>query len=140
MSFLQPGILLGLPLLALPIIIHLVNRQRHRTVNWAAMRFLLDARRMSTGMARIRQWLILLMRMLIIAGIVMAISRPLAGLWMGGLAGSGNKETYILLDRSASMEQQNLQSGQSKRATALTKLSNSLDTACLLYTSDAADE
>ena len=55
------------------------------------MRFLLDARRMSTGMARIRQWLILLMRMLIIAGIVMAISRPLAGLWMGGLAGSGNK-------------------------------------------------
>ena len=80
MSFLQPGILLGLPLLALPIIIHLVNRQRHRTVNWAAMRFLLDARRMSTGMARIRQWLILLMRMLIIAGIVMAISRPLAGL------------------------------------------------------------
>lgn len=129
MSFLQPGILLGLPLLALPIIIHLVNRQRHRTVNWAAMRFLLDARRMSTGMARIRQWLILLMRMLIIAGIVMAISRPLAGLWMGGLAGSGNKETYILLDRSASMEQQNLQSGQSKRATALTKLSNSLDTA-----------
>ena len=86
MSFLQPGILLGLPLLALPIIIHLVNRQRHRTVNWAAMRFLLDARRMSTGMARIRQWLILLMRMLIIAGIVTAISRPLAGLWMGGLA------------------------------------------------------
>ena len=128
MSFLQPWLLYGLPLMALPVIIHLVNRQRHRTVDWAAMRFLLEARRMSTGMARLRQWLILLVRMLIIAGIVMAISRPLAGLWTGGLAGgTGSHVTCILLDRSTSMEQQNIQSGQSKRATALAKLRDSLE-------------
>ena len=127
MSFLQPWLLYGLPLMALPVIIHLVNRQRHRTVDWAAMRFLLDARRMSTGMARLRQWLILLMRMLIIAGIVLAISRPLAGLWMGGIAGGGNHITGILLDRSASMEQQNRLGGQTKRATALAKLRDSLE-------------
>ena len=72
MSFLQPEFYWDCSL-ALPIIIHLVNRQRHRS-ELGSHALLLDARRMSTGMARIRQWLILLMRMLIIAGIVMAIT------------------------------------------------------------------
>ncbi len=47
------------------------------------MRFLLEANRMSRGYARIRQWLILLFRVLAIAGLVFMISRPLAS----GLAG-----------------------------------------------------
>src|SRR5947207_3347175 len=36
MTFLQSFVLWGLPLLLAPIIIHLVNRMRHRTVHWAA--------------------------------------------------------------------------------------------------------
>jgi len=78
MSFLQPILLLGLPLMLLPIIIHLINRHRHRTVQWAAMMFLLDAKRMTKGMARIRQILILLMRVLAIAALIFAAGRPMA--------------------------------------------------------------
>ncbi len=58
MSFLQPLLLIALPLIALPIIIHLINQRRYQTIHWAAMMFLLAANRMSRGYARLRQWLI----------------------------------------------------------------------------------
>ena len=61
MSFLQPWLLAALPLVALPIIIHLINQRRFQTIDWAAMMFLLAANRMSRGYARLRQWLILLL-------------------------------------------------------------------------------
>ncbi len=87
MSFLQPWLLLGLPLVALPIIIHLINQRRFQTVRWGAMMFLLTANRMARGYARLRQWLIMAFRMLAIAGLVFAVSRPLASGWLGLAAG-----------------------------------------------------
>ena len=66
MSFLQPWMLLALPVIALPIIIHLINQRRYQSVPWGAMMFLLAANRMSRGYARLRQWLILLLRTLAI--------------------------------------------------------------------------
>ena len=124
MSFLQPILLAALPLVALPILIHLINRQRHRTIRWAAMMFLLDAKRMTRGMARLRYWLIMAMRMLAIAGLIFAIARPLASGRIGLAVGGQPDTTIIVLDRSASMEQQQyLQAGQSKRSTGLRKLS-----------------
>ena len=62
MSFLQPWLLVALPLAALPVIIHLINQRRFQTIDWGAMMFLLEANRMSRGYARLRQWLILLIR------------------------------------------------------------------------------
>lgn len=122
MSFLQPLLLYGLPLIALPLVIHLINRQRHRTVPWAAMMFLLDAKRLTRGMAKLRYWLIMAMRMLAIAGLVFAISRPLASGWVGLTIGGRPDTTIVVLDRSSSMEQQDLQAGESKRSTGLQKL------------------
>ena len=37
MTFLQPILLAGLPLVSLPIIIHLINQRRYQTIRWAAM-------------------------------------------------------------------------------------------------------
>ena len=127
MSFLQPALLFALPLIALPIIIHLIHRQQHKTVKWAAMLFLLDAKKMTKGMAKLRQWLILLMRTLVVAGLVLMLSRPIAGLWLGNLAGSSTDTTIILFDRSVSMEQKGPDAQLSKRQTALLKLSELLD-------------
>src|SRR5919204_3812726 len=106
MTFLQPLLLYALPLVSLPVIIHLINQRRYQSVRWAAMIFLLAANRMSRGYARLRQWLILLFRMLAIAGLVFAVSRPLAGGWLGRAAGGRADTTIILLDRSPSMRQQ----------------------------------
>ena len=125
--FLQPGLLWALPLVALPVIIHLINRNRHRTMPWAAMMFLLEARRLQKGIARLRYWLIMTARMVAIGALVFALSRPLASGWLG-MMGTGRPDTTIvLLDRSASMETQDLQTGQSKRTTALAKLSELLE-------------
>src|SRR5437868_10623957 len=105
MSFLQPLLLVGLPLAALPIIIHLINQRRYQTIRWAAMMFLLAANKMSRGYARLRQWLIKAFRMLAIAALIFAVSRPLAGGWLGLTAGGRADTTIILLDRSPSMQQ-----------------------------------
>src|SRR5438874_1266326 len=106
MTFLQPILLTALPLIALPIIIHLINQRRYQTIRWGAMMFLLAANRMSRGYARLRQWLILLLRVLAIAGLIFAISRPLASGWLGRAASGRPDTTIILLDRSPSMRQQ----------------------------------
>ena len=68
MVFLQPLLLWALPVAALPIIIHLVNRTRHRPLDWAAMTFLTKARRSSTRFQQLRRFLILACR----AGILLA--------------------------------------------------------------------
>jgi hypothetical protein len=127
MNFLQLSILAALPLALLPIIIHLINQNRHRTVKWAAMMFLLDAKKLTKGIARLRQILILSMRVLAVLALIFAAARPLASGWLALGAGGKSDTVIVLLDRSASMEQQNLETGMSKRSTALEKLAEMLD-------------
>ncbi len=127
MNFLQSPLLYALPLALLPIIIHLINQNRHRTVRWAAMMFLLDAKKMTKGIAQLRQILILTMRVLAVVALILAAARPLASGWLALTAGGEVDTVLVLLDRSASMEQQNLETGLSKRTTALEKLADMLD-------------
>ena len=126
MSFLQPWMLFALPLVALPIVIHLINRQRYRTVPWAAMMFLLKAQRLERGMARLRYWLIMLLRMVAVAAMLFAASRPLVSERLGGFQLGGPEMTLVVLDRSASMEAKELQTDRSKRSVALEKLADLL--------------
>jgi hypothetical protein len=128
MSFLQPMLLAALPLISLPIIIHLINQRRYQTMRWAAMMFLLAANKMARGYARLRQWLILLFRALVIAGLVFAVSRPLASGWLGLAAGGRADTTIILLDRSASMQQQGAGVIASKLETGRQQLVQTLNT------------
>ena len=128
MSFLQPMLLAALPLVALPIIIHLINQRRYQTIRWAAMMFLLAANRMSRGYARLRQWLIMAFRMAVIAGLVFAISRPLAGGWLGLAAGNRADTTIVVLDRSPSMQQAGASGVGSKLETGRRQLVRTLET------------
>ena len=127
MNFLQPLALFALPLIALPILIHLINQQRHRTLLWGAMMFLMSAKHMSKGMAQLRHLLIMLMRMLAVGALVFVVSRPLAGGWLGCVGLGKADATLILLDRSASMEMTDLQTGESKRSAALKKVAQLLE-------------
>lgn len=128
MSFLQPWLLAGLPLIALPIIIHLINQRRFQTIQWAAMMFLLAAHRMARGYSRLRQILIMMFRMLAIAGLLFAIARPLASGWLGLAAGGRADTTIVLLDRSPSMQQRGGGSGNSKLETGKQQLVSTLQT------------
>lgn len=119
MTFLEPVLLWGLPLAALPIIIHLFNRLRHRTMHWAAMMFLLAATRKSTRYAKLRQWLVLAMRVLALCALIFAISRPLAGGWVGWMLHPAPDAIVMVLDRSASMEARMPGGSTSKRQEAV---------------------
>ena len=133
MSFLQPWMLFALPLAAIPIIIHLINQRRYQTKQWAAMMFLLSANRMTRGYARVRQWLILLLRAVAIAALVIAIGRPLASGSLGGgiigsVAGSGTGNTIVLLDRSPSMQERDGAATLTKLQTGIAQLTETLRT------------
>ena len=104
MTFLQPWVLIALPIAALPVIIHLIHLYRRRQVKWAAMIFLRAAQQMNKGLSRLRQILILALRVLAVAAIILVVGRPLAGGWLG-LTGGAPDTVLVLLDRSASMEQ-----------------------------------
>jgi hypothetical protein len=128
MSFLQPLLLVALPLVSVPIIIHLINQRRYQSIRWAAMMFLLAANRMSRGYARLRQWLILAVRMLAIAALIFAISRPLSGGWLGLAAGGKADTTIIVLDRSPTMQQTGMLTSGTKLDTGRRQLAETLDT------------
>jgi hypothetical protein len=117
MTFLQPWVLLGLPLVLLPVIIHLLNRLRHRPKPWAAMRFLVSATRSSISQTKLRQFLVLLFRVLAVAMLILFLARPLAGGWLGWALAPAPDAILILLDRSASMEMHS--GGTSRRQQAL---------------------
>jgi len=128
MSFIQPFLLYLLPLAALPIIVHLINKRRHKTIQWAAMQFLISATRQSRGKRRLRYFLILTCRVLALLCFLLALARPLAGGWLGMASGGAPDTVILLFDRSASMETSTSASGGiSKRENALDRLSGALD-------------
>ena len=103
MLFLNPLLLWGLLAAAVPIAIHLINKRRHKTIQWAAMQFLLKATRESRGKKKLRHILILTCRALGIAALAFAAARPIISGLIGW--GGGSIDTVVLLlDRSASME------------------------------------
>src|SRR5688572_29141761 len=119
MTFLQPFILWGLPLLLIPIIIHLLNRMRHRPQPWGAMRFLRSANQSSINQAKLRQLLVLLFRLLAVVALVFFLSRPLAGGWLGWALSPAPEVVVLILDRSASMETISGADGKTRRQQAL---------------------
>lgn len=122
MSFLQPFLLWGLALAAVPIIIHLIHQRRFRTLQWGAMYFIRKAKQQAKGMARLKQWLILAMRTLAVLALAFAVSRPLSGGWVGK-AGAGNLPlAIILMDRSPSMDVKISDEGETKREAGLRKV------------------
>lgn len=66
----------GAALALIPVVIHLLNRRRHRRVSWAAMSFLLGAYARRKRRMQLSQWLLLSVRMLIVMLMVLAVARP----------------------------------------------------------------
>lgn len=121
MHFLSPMLLWFLAAASLPVIIHLINKRRHKTVQWAAMQFLLKATRQSRGKKKLRHLLILTCRTLAIAALAFAAGRPILSAFTGW--GKGTIDTVVLiLDRSASMETRVADGRPSLRDTALEEL------------------
>lgn len=102
LAFLNPLLLWAVPLAAVPIVIHLLNRRRFKRVPWAAMEYLLAAMKRNRKRLRMEQWLVLLLRTLAVLFLALLVARPqLEG---GGLIGTRTHHV-VLIDDSASMQQ-----------------------------------
>src|SRR5687768_16210926 len=66
----------GLALASIPIVIHLLNRRRFKTVQWAAMDFLLRAMKKNRRRLKFEQWLLLATRCALLALLGLALARP----------------------------------------------------------------
>ena len=76
MSFLYPFFLFALFALAIPVIIHFFNFKRHKTVYFSNVQLLKLIRQDSKKKSQLKQLLILIARLLAIAALVFAFSRP----------------------------------------------------------------
>src|SRR5947209_3344062 len=103
MTFLNPIMLAGLSAMLVPLVLHLLNRSRYRNVEWAAMMFLegFDARQHRS--TRLKQWVLLGVRMIIPGLLAIAMARPVLHAHGVPPATPGRTAAVILLDRSASM-------------------------------------
>lgn len=125
MTFLNTALLWGVLAASIPIIIHLINRRRHKTVKWAAMQFLLKASRESRGKKKLRHILILACRALAIAALMFAAARPVVSGLLGW--GGGSIDTVVLiLDRSASMELQQDGAAEPRREIVLKRVAKTM--------------
>jgi len=103
-SFLAPAFFAALAALSIPVVIHLIQRERKTVVPFPSLMFLRRVPYQSVRRRRIRNWLLLLVRATSVALIVAAFTRPF--FHQGALAsaaGGGAREVVILLDDSASM-------------------------------------
>ena len=108
MTFLNPIVLFGLVAAAIPIIIHLLNLRKLRTVEFSSLKFLKELQKTKMRRIRIRQLLLLLLRTLIVIAMVFAFSRPALRGSLAGIAGGHATTTMvILLDDSPSMTVRN---------------------------------
>ncbi len=104
MAFLTPLFLAGLAAIAIPVLIHLIQRERRRVIEFPSLMFVRKIPYQSVRRRRIRHWGLLLLRALAIALIVAAFARPfLRQSAVAAAAMSGAREIVILLDQSASM-------------------------------------
>ena len=76
MTFLNLAMLTGLVAVAIPIIIHLLNRQRATIVDWGAMRFLLESLTHRSRRILIEEIILMALRCLVVALLILAMARP----------------------------------------------------------------
>ncbi len=100
MTFLYPGFLFALGLLAIPVIIHLFNFRRARKVYFSSTRFLRTVSQSTSSKLKLKHLLVLLSRLLFLFFLVVTFAQPM----IPGKEEMGqHDQVYIYLDNSMSM-------------------------------------
>ena len=108
MAFLNPLFLFGLLATGIPLVIHLWNRRRVVTIDFSSLIFITAAHRENARRFQLRQLLILLLRMAIVALIALALARPFLTLGLPVASVRAKTDVIIVLDNSYSMAYQDI--------------------------------
>ncbi|HEX2167623.1 MAG TPA: BatA and WFA domain-containing protein [Longimicrobiales bacterium] len=104
MSLLTPAFLIGLAALAVPLLIHLIRRERHDAVEFPSLMFLSRIPQPVVKRRHIRNWWLFALRCLALILLVGAFARPFVARGPDALAQvDAAREVVILIDRSYSM-------------------------------------
>src|SRR6185436_9169785 len=103
MGFFNPALLWFALGGAIPIIIHLLHRQKFKRVRWAAMEFLLNALKKTRRRMQLENLLLLLLRILIMVLLALAIARPFFREAPVEALGDSDTHHFFVIDQSYSM-------------------------------------
>lgn len=104
-AFLNSVILFGLAAVGLPILIHILSRQKPKRIYFSSLRFLKLLQRRQIKRLKLRQILLLILRSLILLLVILAFARPtLKGSYTSLIGSEARTSMAIILDNSFSME------------------------------------
>lgn len=98
-EFIRPGALWAIPLAAGPWVLHFWGRVRAQPTPFTALDLLREAAQTRFSTERLRYWILLILRTLLLFALVLILSKP----GFRGALGSDNVQGIILLDASFSM-------------------------------------
>jgi Aerotolerance regulator N-terminal/von Willebrand factor type A domain len=99
--FSNAALLLGVLGASIPIILHMVYRRKAPKIQFSTLRFLRSATERTSRRRRIREWLLLLMRVAAIALLAIGLAGPIFR--TANIGGGGGVSTIIVMDNSFSM-------------------------------------
>ncbi|APF17460.1 BatA domain-containing protein [Caldithrix abyssi] len=122
---------LVLPVIAaalIPLILHLLNRQKLKTLPFSSIKFLKELQSKRIRQVKIYQILIILIRMLFIVFLVLTFARPALNTFFSAPLSGARTTSVILLDNSLSMQtRSHVQSHFEKSVNILRKILNTFN-------------
>jgi hypothetical protein len=102
-SFVNPGFLFALLLVAVPVIVHLFNFRRFKKVYFTNVRFLRELKEETTNRSRLKHLLVLISRILAVIFLVLAFAQPYVPVATGKKL-AASRAVSIFIDNSFSMD------------------------------------
>ncbi len=104
MIFLNPLVLFGLLAATIPVLIHLLNLRKLKKIDFSTLTFLKELQKNKIRKIKIKQLLLLALRVMIILFLVLAFARPtLKGISIGGTSSAAKTTAVFILDNTFSM-------------------------------------
>ncbi len=103
MTFLNPAVLFGLITTAIPIALHFLNLRKLKKIEFSTLAFLKELQKTKIRKIKLKQWLLLLLRIAIIILLVMAFARPTVKTFTFGNSSTAKTSAVIIIDNTFSM-------------------------------------
>jgi len=141
MGLLAPAFLAGLAAIAIPVLLHLIHRERRETLAFPSLMFLRKIPYRSVRRQKLRHLLLLAMRCLALAIVAAAFARPFVAKRLAVLpAASDAREIVLLVDRSYSMSRTGRWTRAVSAATSIAREARSVDRVSVVAFASTAEQ
>jgi hypothetical protein len=108
MSFLIPQVRWALPAAAIPLIIHLLSRANTHIMDFSTLYFLRQLEHESIRRLKWHQWLVVLLRTLLLLTLILLLARPVVkGYFRGWIGDNASTISVVIVDNSFSTSGEN---------------------------------